>query len=510
MNQGDLFTDVAAPARTKKRGFVQFREPSEASLMVGAFPLRRYLEQIDAKVPLMLFDFLKDLDWSEFEAAYTGYGRQPYSPRLMVGIILFGILENQFTLRGLERLAERDLGCMWVAAGIRPDHSSIGKFILLHETRLTSIFEQLTSKVLQLTGTSARECAVDGTMVQAAASRYRTVTREALDKKLENARRQTADDDAAKHLERYGAADKTLSEREAARRAQGKPTSTLRVSTTEPEAPVQPLKNKSFAPAYKPSVIANEKRIVTAIAVDPSSESAVVEEMLEQSKRVSGDEVEELSGDTGYCNETVINAALARDISLLAPETSNNAAPGAFTKQSFEYDESQDVYICPAKKPMTPQAKSADGYIRYKVTGCDVCELRGQCFKGKKTKFRTVKRYAVDDAKDALRVVMQDPKAQARYRQRKAIVEPVFAYMCNCLGLRRFRRKGLAKVRIEFALYAAANNFSRLYALLGRSGATAGSSFRRFFAAMRRWWCWWRDFRPARSIFGIPAGASLG
>ena len=264
---------------------------------------------------------------------------------------------------------------------------------------------------------------------------------------------------------------------------------------------MQPLKNKSYAPAYKPSVIANNERIVTAMAVDPTSESAVVEKMIEQSDRISGEPMQELMGDAGYCNKTVIDATLERDISLLAPETSNGKTPQPFAKQSFKYDESQDIYVCPAGEPMVRYTKKTRKYRGYRGTACEECELRDQCIKGKKTKNRTVKRFPVDDAKDVLREVMANPKAQDRYRQRKAIAEPVFAYIAGCLGLRRFRRNGLKGVRTEFALYAAANNVARLFALLGRSGGRLGAVFRRFLAIFR---CWLR-LLAGGAIFGKPA-----
>ena len=62
--------------------------------------------------------------------------------------------------------------------------------------------------------------------------------------------------------------------------------------------------------------------------------------------------------------------------------------------------------------------------------------------------------------------VMEQPSAQLAYRQRAAIVEPVFARL-RAAGLNRFRRRGLRGVRLEFALACVAHNV-RLF--LGRTG----------------------------------------
>ena len=54
------------------------------------------------------------------------------------------------------------------------------------------------------------------------------------------------------------------------------------------------------------------------------------------------------------------------------------------------------------------------------------------------------------------------------------MVEPVFAHLEVNQGRRRFRRRGLAKVRLEFMLHLAACNRSRAVALTGAPVAAIG------------------------------------
>lgn len=82
-------------------------------------------------------------------------------------------------------------------------------------------------------------------------------------------------------------------------------------------------------------------------------------------------------------------------------------------------------------------------------------------------KVRKIKRYPEDEARQALRLVMAHPMVQRTFRQRKAMVEPVFAMLRHQRKLDRFRRRGLAVVRCEFALHAIAYNLARAVALLG-------------------------------------------
>ncbi|WP_415767937.1 transposase [Paraburkholderia sp. J69-1] len=70
-----------------------------------------------------------------------------------------------------------------------------------------------------------------------------------------------------------------------------------------------------------------------------------------------------------------------------------------------------------------------------------------------------------DEQREALRVVTPHPQARRIVSQRKAIVEPVFGGLRGRQGLNRFRRRGLAALRREFALHIMAHNLSRAVAL---------------------------------------------
>jgi hypothetical protein len=56
---------------------------------------------------------------------------------------------------------------------------------------------------------------------------------------------------------------------------------------------------------------------------------------------------------------------------------------------------------------------------------------------------------------------LEHPLARARYRRRKVIVEPCFAELRERQGLKRFHRRGLKAVRVEFALHCIAFNLKR-------------------------------------------------
>jgi hypothetical protein len=56
----------------------------------------------------------------------------------------------------------------------------------------------------------------------------------------------------------------------------------------------------------------------------------------------------------------------------------------------------------------------------------------------------------------AMRQKLRTPEGQRRYGQRKTIVEPVFGVLKEQRGMRRFRLRGIEKVRTEWMLAAVA------------------------------------------------------
>lgn len=143
------------------------------AIVIGTIPLEQYLRESGQTGVFTVARLLDEQDWTEFEGHYAATGRPPYSPRQMMGLILYGVMQGVHSLRELERLARLDLGCMWITGGIAPDFTKIGRFITRHATSLTSsFFESLTRHVLKATGSKSERLAGDGTVIEAACSHY--------------------------------------------------------------------------------------------------------------------------------------------------------------------------------------------------------------------------------------------------------------------------------------------------------------------------------------------------
>jgi len=166
--------------------------------------------------------------------------------------------------------------------------------------------------------------------------------------------------------------------------------------------------------------------------------------------------------------------------------------------REFRYVEDGDYYVCPAGERMHPwrrhggnAATGQRAYVQYATPACADCERRTRCTRGEA---RTIQRTVGQELKEAMRLVMAQPRARRVFAQRKAMVEPVFSHLRERQGLHRFRRRGLAGVRLELRLHLMAYNLGRALAY-ARRGAGGGS--------LR---CWNAPGTLARAFGRLPCG----
>jgi transposase len=484
--QLDMFAGTAqksSPLSRPSGQARQFRDPNPRDIYLGGRRLDEYLREAGQDEPILIRGFLRTFDYPEFIDAYAPEGRAPYAPAAMLGLILWGLIKGVNSLRGLETLARTDLACMWVSGGITPEFSVIGRFIRRHAEVLTvDFFIELTSKTLKICGSDGSELAGDGTIIQAAASRYRKMTLEAAVEEAAQLTQQVEDqpNDEPKDegLEQRRDVAQAVAD-EVSRRAQTRkdygsdPLKTV-ISRVEPDAYIQKMKRGGAAPAYTSSILANADRFVLGHAVHPSSETAVVEGMLIEAEKITEGPTTRLLLDGNYLGAITLNLALEKNIDLLIPSKNAKTSSKPFVKERFIYEPEIDGYRCPAGQLLThvedrKETKATLAHTRYGKADCISCPFWGKCTKAQRG--RTIKRYEHDESKEILREVMSDPRAKKVYSKRQAWVEPVFGELRDIQGLTRFRRMGLEGVHLEFSLHAMAHNLRRMVKVLGRGGA---------------------------------------
>jgi transposase len=460
----------AGPQRVARKAVLSeefFLPDDPRDLFIGEQRLEVYLRQSGLEWVLRLRNLVEELDYSPLLPAYQATGRKAVSPRAMIGLILYGIIERQSSLRELETLAVRDVGAWWMCSGVQPDHSTIGKFIQTHAEVLShEFFTGLVRTVVEKLRLKVGTVAADGTVIEAAASRYSLIRAEAAREAAEQARRAVesnpADVEMAEAAKAAALVAEVASERTEMRRERGRDPETVRVAPAEPEAVVQPRKDGVVRPAYKPSLLVHESGLIVGQHVHGSSEIRAVEPMLEQHAVVFAAMPSTILLDAGYFSGELLENLVDQNLDVLCPagkaiaddDWQKKGYGGQFPKSDFVYDEGSDAYRCPANQRLVFEGMHRDQWGRrarvYRGQACATCELRSRCTTS--VRGRTVKRYEADPLKEAMRQVLAQPRAREVYRQRAHIAETPFAQ----LGLKRFRRRGLLGARVEYALHCMA------------------------------------------------------
>ena len=455
-----------------------FVDPEPRELFVGARRLDVYLRESGLGWVIKLAGLLGELDLSLLTRAYQPTGRKAFHPRTMLGLIVYGILGRQWSLRELEALARRDVGAWWLCGGHQPDHSTIGKFIELHAEVLSEeFFVALVRHLAVRLRLGPTVVAGDGTVIEAAASCYRLLRAEAAQQVAEAAQTEAAVEPGNAQLKRkaeLAAAAAQLGAKRVARRwaYSGGDAAAVKVSIAEPEAVYQRSKDGTNRLSYKPVVLASADGLIVGQRVEPSSERAAVAPALGQHMAVFGCAPPTLLLDGGFASNTLWLALVEAGIDLLCPsgrtETEGDwqkrsSRPGKFSKRVFRYDSERDVYHCPAGRELIFATAQRDAvgrrYREYLGRQCEGCPLRSQCTDA--VRGRKLKRYEGEELRELMAEVLSHPAARAKYRRRQAIVEPCFAELRERQGLRRFHRRGLNAVRAEFALHCIAFNLKR-------------------------------------------------
>ena len=462
--QQSLFGEAspAPPPPPQAPRQAHFNNPDPRELRAGQSTLHAHLIAVGERDALVVRELLQGQDWSAFEARYSPEGRHAYHPALMAGIVLYGLMRGVNTLRDLERFARVDLGCWWVSGGILPDHSVLGRFIHRHEQELSeSLFSGVVEATLKGTGSGRASLAGDGTVVEAMSSHFGVLKREAAGNRLEQLRQdEEHDGDEAQQLEQMCEV-LDARHREAGRRGH------RRLNPQEPEAVVLKQKNGTgYRPAYVPTVLANDARVVVDAELGVGHELVPMQQMIGRLP----EESKELLVDGGFRAASLLEQAEDKEIEVLAPATGGE--PGAdkakpkrpkyFPSDQFAYDEQRDEVTCPAGQKLQRFAKYRHSERRrYKTKACFSCPLHDQCTSKKQ---RVIERTRATRMREQLMQRMSDPDKVERYRQRKAMVEPVFSVLRLRQRLTRFRRRHARGARLELLLHLMAYNLSRVVA----------------------------------------------
>jgi transposase len=117
------------------------------------------------------------LDLSAILADYTEKrGYPPYDPRLMVRLLIYGYTTGVRSSRAIERKCADDVAFRFLAAGQAPDFRSVSRFRRRHLEALADLFTQSLHLAQRLGMVKMGRVALDGTKLQASASKHKAMS----------------------------------------------------------------------------------------------------------------------------------------------------------------------------------------------------------------------------------------------------------------------------------------------------------------------------------------------
>lgn len=442
-------------------------------------------------------EFVDSLDLEELGICWAkGDGpRAAYAAGLLLKVWLYGYYERVRSCRKLEKACRDHMGFMWLTGMHVPDHNTLNSFFRANQKGIRALFRKTVQIAAHLELVGFVLQAVDGTKIAAeVATRsgwhkkrlLKTLAR--LDATLEAYERKLAGnagvDDPGDALpaevqERQALRDKirgALDELEQAEQEHMHP--------ADRDARVMKSKehNRNIF-AYNAQAVADEKSgiVVACEVTQDCNDEQQLNTMLDVVQEQAGEGAERTVADTGYATGQEFTKAedKQRDVVVALPEKMRPNPDKPYATSNFVWDKERDVCICPHGKELSLygtyfRADRGCHVRRYRCTAAD-CPYRAQCTRNKIG--RTVNISEYHEVIERQRDKQSDLAVQADLAKRGYIIEPVFAFIKQHLGFRRFTLRGLRGVRTQWSLLCTTYNLHRLFKLwrtgvLNPSGST--------------------------------------
>ena len=403
---------------------------------------------------LFVSDTVDALDLSAFYERYEGDGRrnQPFDPRMMVKLLVYGYATGVFSSRKIARKLQDDVAFRVLAAGNCPAHRTIAEFRQRHLGEFESLFVQVVRMAREVGLIRLGTIAIDGSKVKANASKHkamsygrmlqeekrlkreiRAILRRAkktderedvlfgpdfrgdeLPEELARRRSRLAKiQEAKKRLEaRQAEEDRARDEDDDGKpgggrgrrykRPFGRPPDKAQDNFTDPDSRIM-KDSKGFKQSYNAQIVVDaEEQLIVAVGVSQNaSDVGQLQPMIERVESNTGERPDRALADSGYRSEENLRALEQRGI---------------------------------------------DGYVAL----------------GREGKKSAKDPRADHEATRRMARKLGTRRGRAQYRRRKAIAEPPFGWIKSCLGFRRFSLRGHAKVTAEWNLVGLAVNLWRM------------------------------------------------
>jgi transposase len=451
---------------------------------------------------------LRDEEWRRIGINRSGeaVGAPAYDPEVLLALWLYGFMAGVRSSRKLEVACREQLPYIWLTAQQHPDHNTLWRFYKAHRQGMRHLFEVTVRTAVAAGLVDLAFQAVDGTKVEASASKRRTFDEKALRRLLERVEAAIADLEAQNkedleeetaripaELTKNGALLERI--REALDGLEAHPERRT-VNLTDSDAKLMPSQG-SIKPAYNAQAVTSplvpEKtgnkpgRIITAVDVVTSpSDVGQLLPLLDSAAECTGQRAEVTVADAGYHSGRNLEGCSARAQVIVMSEGEDRKARHPYHKDRFVYEQETDSYVCPQGERlifsgMKGRPGRPDARLYRAGIVCRTCPVQSACTRNPNG--RTIAIGPTDGLLRRHRQWMTTAQARAWYVRRRHLAESTFGILKEQQRARRFHLRGLENVRAEWQLLAATLNLRTLARVLDRS---RGWLNRRFQGLHRR------------------------
>jgi transposase/cytochrome c5 len=432
------------------------------------------------------------LDLSPILASYTEKrGFPPYDPRLMVRLLIYGYTTGVRSSRAIERKCVDDVAFRYLAAGQGPDYRSISRFRARHLDALAGLLTGSLHLAQKLGMVKMGRVALDGTKLEANASKHKAMSYARLVDKEERIEAEMAeletaatalladaenidaaedqvfgangkDTDLPAELDRR---EKRLARLQAARaQIEAEAAAKARRHAEEKEA-----RRQERSGSHDPEAVTTAGAQAAAKARPKDKAQA---NFTDPQSRIMK------NGDGAYIQAYNAQAVVddAHQIITAADVTTNPADALNYTEMLDQSAANTGIH---AKQALVDagycsEANLAAAAARKEDHGTDTFMATGRLAHDEQVPAAPRGRIPADATpRERMARKLRTKPGRAAYARRKAIVEPVFGQIMTCQNGRELLLRGEDGARGEWRLLAACHNLRKIFRHAGTAGLAA-------------------------------------
>ena len=466
-----------------------------------------------------LLDLVDELDLSQVlipAQSKDPRGEKGFDPRMMTMLLLYAYCVATVSSRKIERACYEDLAFRVLTGNQQPDHSRISEFRRRNLDALKGLFIQILRLCQKAGMVSLGHVALDGTKVQANASKHKAMSHERMlkaEKQLEkeiNALMRKAEILDAQEDRRYGKSNRgsdlpeelrrrqdrlarirqarkemeaeTIAAAARHRREEAEAARAKAAAARESDAPAaeQADLNKKAEAAAAKAKAAQEKAIKAAedAGVEPPDLEPLAPEAMPRrglarmadgtpttktQRNFTDPESHLMKSDGHYIQGYNCQLAVDSDHQVIVATGVSNQPPDVEHLEPMLQRIAASAGTLPTVMTMDAGYWSEDNAKACADQGIDAYIATGRLPHGQPPPPKRGPLPKNADAKTRMARKLRSKKGAKIYAQRKAIVEPVNGQIKEARGLRRFLLRGLEKVNGEWHLIAATHNLLKLF-----------------------------------------------